>query len=95
MRLYGNAFSSDPGQCFRWVYEPSTSRPMRCPDQVVTRGWWRDTGGYWWALDPCPERASRLSRTRPRLGCKFVRSRPPFPTRRKPSKGGPVLKSAA
>ena len=50
MKLYANAFHVDAGRCFRFVYEPSTSRPMACPGPVVTRGWWNDGAGYWWAV---------------------------------------------
>ena len=30
MTLYGNAFSSEAGSCFRWIYETRTTRPMCC-----------------------------------------------------------------
>ena len=70
MNLYANAFSSEAGRCFRFVYEPSTSRPMHCPGAVVRRGWWQDNGGYWWAVDACSEHASHLSPARPRPGAR-------------------------
>lgn len=84
MELYGNAFHTDPGECFRWVYKPGTGHPMHCPGEVVTRGWWQDGGGYWWAVDACAEHASHLSPARPRPGARFGHSRPSFTTRRKP-----------
>ena len=63
---------------------------MRCPGEVVTRGWWLDTGGYWWAVDACTEHASHLSPARPGPAAKFGHSRPPFPAGgRRQSSGRP------
>jgi hypothetical protein len=71
MNLYANAFHVNPGQCFRFVYEETTSRPTDCPGKVVTRGWWQDNAGYWWAVDACAEHASHLSPARPGPGARF------------------------
>jgi hypothetical protein len=62
---FANAFSVEPGCCFRWIYEETTSRPMRCPGRVRTRGWWQDGARYWWLVDACHEHAEHLSPTRP------------------------------
>jgi hypothetical protein len=35
--LFGNAFSTDPDRCFRWVYEEGATRPTRCTGGVATR----------------------------------------------------------
>lgn len=93
-QIYGNAFHVDAGRCFRFVYEESTSRPTFCLGPVVTRGWWQDGAGYWWAVDACAEHASHLSQARPRPGARFGHQRPPFPVRRKPSTGGPKSETA-
>jgi hypothetical protein len=79
VRLFANAFSGDRGRCFRWVYEASTTRPMRCGGEVVTNGWWQDRMGRWWAVDACREHADSLSPTGlpsgARLGQRTARGR--------------------
>ena len=84
MNLHGNAFHTDAGECFRWVYKPGIGHPMKCPGAVVTRGWWQDSAGYWWAVNACAEHASHVSPARPRPGAKFGHAKPPFPAQRKP-----------
>lgn len=69
--LFGNAFSTDSGRCFRWVYEPGTTRPMRCQGEVVTRGWWQDRGGVWWVVEACAEHADHIRGVRPGPGARL------------------------
>ena len=63
--MYGNSFSSDLGRCFRWIYELETTRPMRCPGSVQTRGWWQDGANRFWLVDACTKHADVLRPQRP------------------------------
>lgn len=58
------------------VYEQVTTRPTHCPGEVITRGWWKDRQGRWWAVDACQEHASELSDRRPGPGARFGISDP-------------------
>lgn len=97
VRVYENAFSSESGRCFRIIYEESTTRPTHCPGSVVTRGWWQDGIGRWWAVDACPEHSSELSDRRPGPGARFgvAGASSAAPTARKRSGGTSSQLSAA
>ena len=71
---FANAFSTDAGRCYRWVYETGTTRPMRCIGKVTARGWWQDNGGAWWVVDACPEHAHDFSDGRPGPGERLGKS---------------------
>jgi hypothetical protein len=38
---------------------------MRCPAEVITRGWWEDASGLWWVVDACAEHGGTLVPRRP------------------------------
>ncbi len=62
--VYANAFGTDTGRCFRYVYEADTTRPTRCPSRPARRGWWRDNSGRWWQVDACADHESPLRSAR-------------------------------
>jgi hypothetical protein len=68
MRRFANAFTADRGRCFRWVCESGVGRPVRCPGEVNTRGWWEDASGVWWVVDACAEHGGTLMPRRPAGG---------------------------
>ena len=47
------------------MYEPATTRTMRCADRVESRGWWQDHGGCWWLVDACAGHAGQLAQSTP------------------------------
>jgi hypothetical protein len=93
VRLYAGAFSADGGRCFRLVYEEATTRPMHCPGEVVTRGWFRDRRGVWWVVDACAEHADSLSGARPGPGSRIGRPGP-LPTTGRRGGSGPLRAAA-
>ena len=64
---YANAFSTDPGRCFRYVDKPGCQgQPMRCPEPVSWRGRFRG-GKQSWRVDSCEEHAGDLGARVPRM----------------------------
>jgi hypothetical protein len=58
------AFAVDRGGCFRLVYDEH-SQPVRCPEPVVTEGWFCDRSGRWHSVDACHEHARQLAKRCP------------------------------
>ena len=50
---YANAFSFDPGRCFRMVQLPGVGHPMHCPEPVTTHGRWRSAADQLYRVDAC------------------------------------------
>jgi len=60
---YAAAFETRRGKCFRYVYDRN-KQPARCPEPIVTDGWFRDRSGRWWRVDACAEHAGQLGSRR-------------------------------
>ncbi len=56
---YAEAFSTMPGQCFRFVHA-GTGHARHCPNPVARHGEFIDSKGTRWAVDACPEHAGEL-----------------------------------
>jgi hypothetical protein len=59
MAHYANAYSSEPGQCFRFVHN-GVGHAQHCREPVVTRGQFKDNKGKRWKVDACVEHAEDL-----------------------------------
>ena len=58
--LDAEAFMVDRGRCFRPVYDHN-KQPARCPESVVTEGWFRDRSERCWHVDASQEHAEQVS----------------------------------
>jgi hypothetical protein len=62
---YADAVSSEPGQCWRFVYRgPDDGRPMHCPAPVVVTGSHRLTGGKRIPVWSCEGHVEGVERSR-------------------------------
>ena len=86
MDQYANSFSPDLGRCYRFVYELGTTRPMRCPGPIQTRGWWQDAAGRFWLVDACTKHADPVRPSRP-LGAKMGSLAAAHSSRAEPRRG--------
>jgi hypothetical protein len=65
MRPCANAFSTEPGRCYRWIHMDDVGRPIRCPGDVKSRGWWKDYVGRWWMVDSRDEHRGPVRASKP------------------------------
>lgn len=57
---YAEAFFTDPGRCFRWIYSPTINQPMRCPEPVTSRGVRATPKGKRYEVDACEGHRGQL-----------------------------------
>jgi hypothetical protein len=65
---YAEAFSPQPGRCFRMVTNPTPGAqgsPCHCPQWATVRGTFTDTTGHRWRCESCPDHAGPLTDWRP------------------------------
>jgi hypothetical protein len=56
---YAEAFTTVPGQCFRFVHA-GTGHAQHCPNTVVRTGQFTDAKGKRWTVDACAEHSDDL-----------------------------------
>jgi hypothetical protein len=56
---YAEAFSAQPGQCFRFVHN-GVGHAHHCPESIVIRGQFEDGKGRRWKVDACAYHAEEL-----------------------------------
>jgi len=60
MAHYANAFTIEPGRCFRMVQQVGVGHPAHCPGPVTTRGRWRSAAEQLFRVDACDDHAREL-----------------------------------
>jgi hypothetical protein len=60
MTHYAEAFSVQPGQCFRFVHN-GVGHAKRCPAPVTRHGTFVDGKGKRWEVDACEEQSEELT----------------------------------
>lgn len=60
MAHYAEAFSVQPGRCFRFVHA-GAGHAKHCPEPVVGHGQFVDGNGKQWQVDACAEHAEELT----------------------------------
>jgi hypothetical protein len=60
MAHYAEAFSVEPGQCFRFIHS-GVGHAAHCREPVVTRGPFVDAKGKRWRADACAAHSQELT----------------------------------
>ncbi len=60
MAHYSEAFSTQPGSCFRFIHS-GVGHAAHCPEPVVVHGVFTDAKGRKIGVDACAEHAGELS----------------------------------
>jgi hypothetical protein len=61
---YAEVWTSEGDGCYRYIHEPTTTRPMRCPRPAVWTGRHRDGNGRWHTVPSCDGHRAGLTRAR-------------------------------
>jgi hypothetical protein len=56
-----NAFSPQPGRCFRMVYSHQL-QATHCYEPPAWKGQWQDVKGRWWYVEACAQHAPKWVR---------------------------------
>jgi hypothetical protein len=61
---YAEVWTTEGDGCYRYVAEPGTTRPMRCPHEPVWIGRHLDGGGVWRKVRSCDGHRAGLEHAR-------------------------------
>lgn len=65
---YANAFTIDPGRCFRMIQLEGVGHPMHCPEPIAWHGRFRANDDKLYRVDACQGHAEGLVQSRRREG---------------------------